>query len=45
MYNAGRNLKLEIGIARGKKKVDKREDIKKKDTKRDVEREAKYKLR
>jgi SsrA-binding protein len=45
VYNAGRNLKLEIGVARGKKKFDKREDIKKKDTKRDIEREAKHKLR
>jgi SsrA-binding protein len=45
VYSTGRNLKLEIGIVRGKKKFDKREDIKKKDTKRDVEREAKYKLR
>ncbi|HJN62888.1 MAG TPA: SsrA-binding protein SmpB [Candidatus Paceibacterota bacterium] len=45
VYNAGRNLKLEIGIARGKKKYDKRESIKKKDTKRDVEREAKHRIR
>jgi len=44
VYNAGRNLKLEIGIAKGKKKYDKRESIKKKDTKRDVERETKRRL-
>ena len=44
VYNAGRNLKLEIGIAKGKKKFDNRESIKKKDTRRDVEREAKFRL-
>ena len=32
-------LKVEIGICRGKKTVDKREDIKRKDQKRDAERE------
>ena len=41
MYNKGRNLKVKIGIARGKKMYDKREDIKKKDTKRDIERTLK----
>lgn len=41
MYNKGRNLKVKIGIAKGKKKYDKREDIKKKDTKRDIERTLK----
>lgn len=41
MYNKGRNIKVKIGIARGKKKYDKREDIKKKDTKRDIERTLK----
>lgn len=45
VYNSGRKLKLEIAVARGKKKYDKRESIKKKDAKRDVEREAKYKIR
>ena len=35
-------LKVEIGIARGKKKFDKREDLKKKDLKRKIDR--KYKL-
>jgi SsrA-binding protein len=39
LYNKGRILKLEIGIARGKKKQDKRESIKKRDTNRDIERE------
>ncbi|HET8581445.1 MAG TPA: SsrA-binding protein SmpB [Candidatus Paceibacterota bacterium] len=41
MYNRGRNLKVEIGIARGKKKADKRETIKKRDTARDLERSLK----
>jgi len=45
VYNVKRNLKLEIGIARGKKRFDKRESIKKKDSKRDVEREVKFKLK
>lgn len=44
-YNMGRRIKLQIGIARGKKKVDKREDIKKRDTKRDIERTLKMKLK
>lgn len=38
LYNSGRNIKLEIGIARGKKKQDKRESIKKRDTKREIDR-------
>lgn len=42
LYNKGRKLKLEIGLARGKKKADKRETIKARDTKRDIEREFKY---
>lgn len=36
LYNAGRNIKLEFGIARGKKKQDKRESIKERDSKRDI---------
>jgi SsrA-binding protein len=39
MYNKGRLLKLSIGVARGKKKGDKREAIKKRDTLRDIKRE------
>jgi SsrA-binding protein len=39
LYNKGRLLKLEIAIARGKKKQDKRESIKKRDTDRDIARE------
>lgn len=42
LYNAGRLLKLKIAIARGKKQHDKRETIKARDTKRDLERELKY---
>jgi SsrA-binding protein len=41
-YNKGRNLKLEIAVARGKKKHDKRESIKSRDVKRDLAREHKY---
>lgn len=42
-YNKNSMLKLEIAIARGKKKYDKRESIKARDTKRDIERELKSK--
>ena len=38
LYNNGRNIKLEIAIVRGKKKADKRESIKARDTKRDIDR-------
>lgn len=41
VYNKGRKLKLEIAIVRGKKKYDKRETIKKRDTEREVRREIK----
>ena len=41
VYNKGRNIKLEIGIARGKKKYDKRETIKRRDTERDIKRSLK----
>ena len=41
LYTKGRNIKLSFGIARGKKKYDKRETIKKRDTERDVARELK----
>jgi SsrA-binding protein len=36
-------VKLELGICKGKKLVDKREDIKQRDVKRDVEREFRVK--
>ena len=41
VYNKGRNLKLSIGVARGKKKYDKREALKARDTKRSIERKLK----
>ena len=41
IYSRGRHLKLEIAISRGKKKVDKREDLKKRDEKRKMERALK----
>ena len=41
LYNKGRRLKLEIAIARGKKKFDKRESIKKRDTEREIGRTLK----
>ena len=42
LYNKGRYIKADIAIARGKKKYDKRQDIKKRDTQRDIDREIKY---
>lgn len=42
LYNAGRNLKLEIAVARGKKKYDKREAIKERDIKRTLGRLLKW---
>ncbi|MFC1733571.1 SsrA-binding protein SmpB [candidate division KSB1 bacterium] len=41
VYSKGRNLKLQIAIARGKKKSDKRQTIKERDTKKDIERQMK----
>lgn len=41
LYNNARKIKLELAIARGKKKVDKRETLKARDTKRDIERTLK----
>lgn len=41
LYNVGRNIKLEVAVARGKKKFDKRETLKARDTKRDIERTLK----
>jgi len=41
VYNKGQKLKLSIGIARGKKKADKRQDIKKRDVKRQIARTLK----
>ena len=41
VYNKGRNLKLSLGVARGKKKFDKRAVLKKRDTMREIERTLK----
>jgi SsrA-binding protein len=41
VYNKGRNLKLSIAVARGKKKADKRESIKARESKREIERQLK----
>ena len=38
-------MKVQIGLARGKKLYDKREDIAKKDQRREAEREMKIRLR
>lgn len=40
-YNNGSKLKLEIAVAKGKKKHDKRDTIKQRDTKREIERTLK----
>jgi len=45
IHTRGPTLKLSLAIARGKKKHDKRETIKKKDMKRDIEREVKGRMR
>lgn len=39
VYNKGRVLKVDLGIAKGKKKFDKRETLKKRDTERETARE------
>jgi len=41
MYSKGKKIKVSIAVVRGKKKFDKREDIKKRDTDRDIRREFK----
>jgi len=41
LYFKGRHVKLELGLARGKKSYDKREDIKERDTKRELDRAIK----
>jgi SsrA-binding protein len=38
LYNKGRFLKLDLGIARGKKKYDKRQSIKKREVEREIKR-------
>ncbi len=41
VYNIGHKLKVELGIARGKKKSDKRESIKKRESAREINRTLK----
>lgn len=41
LYFKGRHVKLEIGLARGKKSFDKRDDMKERDTKREMDRALK----
>ena len=41
VYNKGRKIKVEIALVKGKKKHDKRESIKKRDTDREIRREIK----
>lgn len=41
MYNKGKKIKVEIAVVRGKKKFDKREDIKQREIDREVRREFK----
>ena len=45
LYSKGRFIKVELAIARGKKKRDKREDIKKRDTERYLRQEFKARLK
>jgi SsrA-binding protein len=42
VYTNKRNLKLEFGLARGRKKEDKREQLKKREAEREIERTLKY---
>ncbi len=41
VYNKGRKIKIQIALVKGKKKFDKRESIKKRDTDREIRREYK----
>lgn len=41
VYNKGRSLKMEIAVVRGKKKFDKRESTKKRETEREIRRTLK----
>lgn len=45
MYSKLRRIKVEIAVVQGKKKFDKREDIKRRDTERDIERNFKTRIR
>ena len=42
VYTDKRTIKLEFGLARGKKQEDKREVLKKREAKREIERALKY---
>jgi SsrA-binding protein len=42
LYNKGKKVKVAIGIVRGKKKFDKRETIKRRESDRDIHRTLKY---
>jgi len=44
-YTTGHRVKLEIGLARGKKQYEKREKIRREDMKRDLEREFRGKVK
>jgi len=41
VYNKGKKIKIEIALAKGKKKYDKRQSIKKRETLRELQREHK----
>ena len=43
LYSKGNKIKVEVALVKGKKKADKREDLKKRDIQRDLERQ--FKLR
>jgi SsrA-binding protein len=43
VYNKGRKIKVEIALVKGKKKFDKRETLKKRDTDREIRREMRGK--
>lgn len=45
VYFSNGRAKIEIGLAKGKKLYDKRQDIAKKDQKREAEKELKVRLR
>jgi SsrA-binding protein len=38
VYNKGKKLKVELAVVRGKKQYDKREDMKKRQSRRDIDR-------
>ena len=45
LYFSGKNVKVEVGLCRGKKLYDKREDMAKRDAKREIERAMKERNR